>query len=350
MSRRSLLTQFVSIFTTPRSPEDFLNLIDPLASSRQLRGLVTEVTPETATSATIRFRPGRGWSPHQAGQWARIGIEIDGVRHWRSYSLSTAAGQDPAITVTARGKVSDALVHNTNPGDILFLAVPEGEFVLPNKTRPLLMLTAGSGLTPVMSMIRTLVPSRADVDLVLIHAAPSAEDSLFREELLELEDQSQGFRVVEWFSNEKGRRLDLSTVTDLEAACPDWRERAAYACGPSSLLEAAQERWSEAGLGLQIERFAPVTAAVHHEDGGLVTFETSDTEVEVGASETVLEAGEAAGVLLPSGCRMGICHACLCPLTSGNVRDIRSGELHGEPGHLIQTCVSTPVGPVSLAV
>lgn len=350
VSRRSLLNQFASVFSTPRSPEDFLRLIDPLASSRQLRGLVTEVIPETADSATIRFRPGRGWTPHEAGQWARIGIEIDGVRHWRSYSLSTAAGHDPAITVTARGQVSEALVHGTKVGDVLFLAVPEGDFTLPDQTRPLLMLTAGSGLTPVMSMIRTLVPRRSDVDLVLVHAAPSPEESLFREELLELADQSPGFRVVEWFREHRGRRLDLSDSADLDEACPDWRERAAYACGPSSFLEVAQARWEASGLGLRIERFAAVTAEVHHDDGGLVTFEASDTEAEAGPEDTLLETGERAGLLLPSGCRMGICHACLCPLTSGRVRDTRTGELHGEPGHLIQTCVSTPVGPVSLSV
>ena len=148
MPQLRLFTRLASAFTTPRSPEDFLRLIDPLASARQLRGLVTAVVPETADSVTIRFRPGKGWNAHEAGQWARIGVEVDGVRHWRSYSLSTGAGQDPAITVTAMGKVSTALVRGTRPGDVLFLAPPEGDFVLPESPRPLLMLTAGSGLTP----------------------------------------------------------------------------------------------------------------------------------------------------------------------------------------------------------
>ncbi len=90
-----------SLLTTPLEPEDFFNLVNPLSSRRQLRGIVTQVIPETADSTTIRFRPGKGWNPHLAGQWARIGVEIDGVRQWRSYSLSAPAGHDPAITVTS---------------------------------------------------------------------------------------------------------------------------------------------------------------------------------------------------------------------------------------------------------
>lgn len=348
MPRFAFLSHAASAFTTPRAPEDFLRLVNPLASARQLRGLVTAVIPETSDSVTIRFRPGRDWRAHLAGQWARIGTEIDGVRHWRSYSLSTGAGQDPAITVTARGKVSEALVRRTRRGDVLFLAQPEGDFVLPLSPRPLLMLTAGSGLTPVMSMIRTLIPQRPDADLVLVHSARSPRLSLFREELLELADQFPGFRLIEWFSEHRGRRLALSDGTDLDDACPDWRQRAAYACGPTGLLDDAEALWSGADSNLQVERFAAVVAPGPPGSGGQVTFEKSDTEVEVSGEDTLLQAGEKAGLMMPSGCRMGICHSCLTPLTAGRVRDTRTGEIHGEPGHLIQTCVSTAAGPVGL--
>ena len=108
MSQIRALRRVASILTTPHTPEDFLGLVNPIFSSRQLRGVVTRVVRETPDSMTIHFRPGRGWNPHLAGQWARIGVEIDGVRQWRSYSLSTAAGHDPAITVTA---MVPALAH-----------------------------------------------------------------------------------------------------------------------------------------------------------------------------------------------------------------------------------------------
>jgi ferredoxin-NADP reductase len=358
MIRLRKLARAASLLTTPLAPEDILSLFNPVFSARQLRGVVTRVVPETADSATIFFRPGRGWQAHLAGQWARIGVELDGVRHWRSYSLSAPAGQDPAITVTDMGAVSGALVRDTKPGDVLFLAPPQGDFVLPEHPRPLLMLTAGSGITPVMSMIRTLVPHRPDADVVLIHTARTAADFIFREELAELADQFPNFRVTHWFTSEKGR-LDFTSAGDLDRLCPDWRERAAYACGPEEFLNDTEALWEAEAADappaeaappgtLTIERFTTTLAAGAGHDGGLVTFEASDREVEADGDTPLLDVGEDAGVLMPSGCRMGICHSCLIPLRAGHVRDLRTGEVHGEPGQLIQTCVSAAAGPVNL--
>jgi ferredoxin-NADP reductase len=368
MIRLRQLARAASALTTPLTPEDFLSLFNPVYSSRQLRGVVTRVVRETEDSATIYFRPGNGWHAHQAGQWARIGVELDGVRQWRSYSLSNAAGHDPAITVKDAGAVSHVLVRDTKPGDVLFLAPPQGDFVLPEHPRALLMLTAGSGITPVMSMIRTLVPRRPDADVVLINQNSTPESSLFREELDELADQFPNLRVKHWFSQARGRlEFTAKTIADL---CPDWRARAAYACGPEGFLNDAEELWQReaaleqsrtlpsvsagaeaevhAGGTLTIERFSTdLTVGAGH-DGGLVTFEQSDREVQADGDTPLLDIGEDAGVLMPSGCRMGICHSCLVPLRSGQVRDLRSGELHNEPGQLIQTCVSAAAGPVNL--
>ncbi|WP_043794155.1 ferredoxin reductase [Pseudarthrobacter chlorophenolicus] len=363
MIRLRQLAQAASVLTTPLAPEDILALFNPVFSARQLRGVVTRVVQETAQSATIFFRPGRGWQSHLAGQWARIGVELDGVRHWRSYSLSAAAGKDPAITVTDVGAVSGTLVRTTRPGDVLFLAPPQGDFVLPEHPRPLLMVTAGSGITPVMSMIRTLVPRRPDADVVLVHSARTPGDSLFREELAELADQFPNFRLAHWFTGEQGR-MDFSSTNQLDEICPDWKERAAYACGPDSFLDDAEALWNRAALttaapgtdiavagsagNLMIERFNTTFAAGVGHDGGLVTFEASDREVEADGDTPILDVGEDAGVLMPSGCRMGICHSCLTPLLAGQVRDLRTGEIHGDPGQLIQTCVSAAAGPVNL--
>jgi len=340
-----------SVFTTPRAPEDFLWLVNPLSSSRQLRGVVTAVVPETADSATIHFRPGRGWRVHEAGQYARIGVEIKGVRHWRSYSLTTAGGEDPAITVTITGSVSEALVRGTRPGHVLFLAPPQGDFVLPEHPRPLLMLTAGSGLTPVMSMIRTLVGRRADADVVLVHSSLTLDNALFRDELVALAEQHPGLRVVHWLTGERGR-LDLTAPGDLDDTVPDWRGRAAYVCGPAAMLDAATDLWRDADVPgqLTVERFAPVLLEGAGGEGGHVTFEKSDKEVDADGSTSLLEAGEDAGVVMPSGCRMGICHSCVTPLLAGQVRDLRTGEVHGDEGQLIQTCVSAAAGPVHLEI
>ena len=204
------------------APEDILALFNPVFSARQLRGVVTRVVPETAQSATIFFRPGRGWNAHLAGQWARIGVELDGVRHWRSYSLSAPPGKDPAITVTDVGAVSGVLVRNTKPGDVLFLAPPQGDFVLPEHPRPLLMLTAGSGITPVMSMIRTLVPRRPDADVVLIHSARTPGTASSARNSPSWLTSSPISGVAHWYTGEQGR-MDFDLHRRTGELCPDWR-------------------------------------------------------------------------------------------------------------------------------
>ncbi|MDO5635208.1 MAG: ferredoxin reductase [Micrococcus sp.] len=348
MAPEALLARMARSLITPLRPQDVFSVFDPVHSSRQLRGVVTSVTHPTADTVTIAFRPGRGWRRHEAGQWARIGVDVNGVRQWRTYSLSAPAGRDPEITVKEIGVVSSALVRTTRPGDVLFLDLPSGDFVLPSETRPLLMLTAGSGLTPVMSMIRTLVPAREDADVVLIHSARTPADALFREELAELADQFPGLRVHHHYTREQGR-LDLSAPDAIARLCPDWRERAAYACGPTAFLDDAVALWERHGDSeLTIERFRVDLAGGTAGAGGLTTFETSDLEVDAGGDVPLLEVAEDAGIAAPSGCRMGICHACLTPLRSGQVTDLRTGEVHGEPGQLIQTCVSAAAGPVCL--
>ncbi|TWE10153.1 ferredoxin reductase [Rudaeicoccus suwonensis] len=346
---KSVALRAAAVFTHPAPPHDFISLFNPLSSARQMRGVVSAVRAETTQSTTIAFRPGQGWSPHDAGQWARIGVEIDGVRQWRSYSLSAAAGQDPEITVTACGKVSSHLAHHTRVGDVFFLAPPQGDFVLPSGPRPLLMLTAGSGITPVMSMIRTLIPRRNDADVVLLHSARTRESALFCDELANLSARHPGLHVVHRITSEQGR-IDLSSTADLDAICPDWRSRKTYVCGPTDMLDAATQLWHDADLpeSLTVERFAVATLPAVPGTGGRITFERSDREVESDGATTLLEVGEEAGILMPSGCRMGICRTCLTPLLSGQVRDLRTGEIHSNEGDLIQTCISAAAGDCHL--
>lgn len=345
----SPLKRLLSTLTYPLHVDDLAGVIDPRFSGGQRRARVTAVEPQGSRSATVHFRPAPGWLAHQAGQWVRVGVEIDGVRHWRSYSLSTAPGQDPAITVTDIGRVSGALVRRIKAGDILYLDPPQGEFVLPEHPRPLLMITGGSGITPVMAMLRTLAARRRDADVVVIHLARTREDALFLDEIHELSAVTSGLRHVLWASSDSGR-LDLSDAEALDALCPDWRDRASYVCGPEALVADAERLWaSAAGEGtLTIERFTVTRVDGPPGSEGTVTFTRSDREMAVDGATSLLEAGEESGIALPSGCRMGICRTCLTKLDAGRVRNLITGEVHGEPGDLIRTCVSAAAGDVHL--
>ncbi len=203
--------------------------------------------------------------------------------------------------------------------------------MLPTAAAPrLLFVTAGSGITPVIGMLRTLAARGPLPDVVLVHSAPTRADVLFDDELraLPVALQVRHTRV--------DGRLDLSSL--------DVDGREIYACGPESLLDAAEARWGGSGR-LHVERFTPPARSAGGA-GGTVAFGATAVDVDPGAS--LLEAGEAAGVLLPSGCRMGICFGCVLPLRDGQVRDLRTGEVHGEPGDLVQTCISGASGPAHL--
>jgi stearoyl-CoA 9-desaturase NADPH oxidoreductase len=343
---RDRVLKLAELVTTPLLPTDYLDLIDPLRSGADLRGRIEAVQPETRDAATLVIRPGRGWRPHTPGQYVRIGIDVDGVRQWRAYSVtSDLTRTDGCISITVKaipgGKVSNHLVHRTTPGTIVQLDQATGEFVLPAE-RPdkALFVTAGSGITPVMGMLRNRAHEGCDV--VLVHSAPTPDDVIFAEELRDMAADGR-IRLVEQHTDTAGM-LDAAGIADL---VPDLAERSTWACGPVGMLEALEAHWEAAGLAEQLytERFRPTVLVTG--EGGTVSFAKSGTTLDADGATPILDAAEEAGVLMPSGCRMGICFGCVLPLREGAVRDLRNGEVTtAAPGDgvLIQTCVSAAAG------
>ncbi|HET7739374.1 ferredoxin reductase [Mycolicibacterium sp. YH-1] len=349
--------------TTPLLPDDYLKLANPLWSARELRGRVLEVRRETVDSATLVIKPGWGFSfNYEPGQYVGIGVLVDGRWRWRSYSLTSSPvhGADPAaaskwggrtITITVKampeGFLSTHLVGGVEPGTVVRLAAPQGNFVMPDPApASVLFLTAGSGITPVMSMLRTLAKRDQLGDIVHVHSAPTESDVMFGAELAALHDAHPGYRLQVRTTRTEGR-LDLSKLDDV---VPDWRQRQTWACGPEAMLNDASQTWAAEGVevNLHLERFAASRAAAHGA-GGVVTFERSGKTVSVDGATSLMDAGEDAGIRMPFGCRMGICQSCVVSLVDGHVRDLRTGAEH-EPGTRVQTCVSAASGDCTLDV
>jgi ferredoxin-NADP reductase len=348
---RDGLLRMLGAVTTPLVPADYLDVIDPLRSGAALRGRIQAITPETADAATVLIRPGRGWQGHLPGQYVRIGIDVDGVRLWRAYSLTSGPRRDGLIAVTVkaipRGRVSNHIVRRARAGTVIQLDQATGGFHLPAAVpSQVLFVTAGSGITPVMGMLRHRLPELADV--VVLHSAPRPADVIFAAELRDMAAAGR-IQLVERHTDTDG----LLDVGDLDGIVPDWAARQTWACGPTGLLDALEARWDAAGVpqALHTERFRPHLVVTG--EGGAVSFTRSGTVVEADGATPLLDAGEAAGVLMPSGCRMGICRGCVVPLESGAVRDLRSGTLTtAVPGDgvQIQTCISAAAGPCSLVL
>jgi len=348
--RRAL--RAVSAWTSPLLPDDYLELINPLWSTRELRGRVESVDREAGDAVTVLIRPGWDWMGHTPGQYLRIGLDIDGKRHWRAYSLtSDPKREDGFISVTPKlveeGVVSPFINRELKPGALVFLGGVEGQFVLPDPLpEKLLFISAGSGITPIMSMLRDLAHRDALDDAVLLHSARTPDDVTFGDDLRRMADDYDGFRLHEQHTADRGR----IGPADLDELCADWRERHTFASGPGELLDALQEHYDreDAGERLHIERFQPRIGEGAEGEGGTIKFIKSDTETEADGGTPILVAGEEAGLELPFGCRMGVCHTCIGRLTSGRIRDLRSGEVSNPEGEMVRTCIHGPEGPVEI--
>ena len=346
------LLNVIGALTTPLLPDDYLELINPLWSTRELRGRIESIEPETPDAATVLIKPGYQWEGHDPGQYTRIGVDIQGRRHWRAYSLTSDPERpDGCISITVKnvdeGVVSPTLVRRGRPGSIVSLGGVEGDFVLPDELpEKLLFISAGSGITPIMSMIRSLEHRDALDDVVLLHSARTREEVIFGEELRELASKHDGFTLHEQHTKDGGRLKP----SDLDRLCPDWKDREAYISGPGEMLDALDEHWDANGDcdKLHMERFQPKIGGGEEGEGGTIAFKVSDCETECDGSTPILVAGEEAGLELPFGCREGICHTCVGTLREGKVRDLRTGKVHGNQGETVRTCIHAPEGPIEI--
>jgi ferredoxin-NADP reductase len=352
--RQRAILRAVSRWTAPLLIDDYLELFNPLWSTRELRGRVERVERETEDAATVIIKPGWEWEGHEPGQYIRVGFDVEGVRHWRAYSLtSDPRSDDGCISITVKGvesgKVSPYITERLRPGTILTLGEVSGEFKLPESVpEKLLFISAGSGVTPIMSMLRDLDHHDELGDAVHLHSARHPDDVIFGDELREIASRRDGFKLVERHTRDDSRLAP----EELDELVPDWREREAFLSGPSEMLDAFCEHWEKEGDPdrLHLERFQPTygEGGAAEGEGGTVRFLRSETDAEADGGTSILVAGENAGLDLPYGCRMGICHTCTGKLTSGQVRDLRSGEVKDLSGQTVRTCIHAPEGDVEI--
>jgi len=343
---------FVDAFAWPLRTSHYLELVNPLWSSHALQARVESVWDETADARSLTLRPGRNWRTHRPGQHIRVGVPIAGKQFTRTYSISSAPSAE-LITITVKavpgGRMSHRLVREIKPGDYLPIGIPQGDFVLPEgaPVAPL-FISAGSGITPIMSMLRSLIAEQRLPHVAHIHYAPHAHDVIFGNELRELArtQPRYGLQLV-YTRDGAGQHF---SAAQLAALCPDWREREVYACGPAGLLDAVEQHFAEAGLGkrLHIERFLAKMAPPREVTRGTVSFIRSKVKAESDGVTNLLRLAEDAGLNPPHGCRMGICHGCDATLKSGCVRDLRTNTVLDEAGQTVQICICAAAGDAEL--
>lgn len=351
-----LRARWIDALVAPRSIDDYLPLFDPLWSVHRVRARLQDVRRETTEAVSLWLLPNESWRGFRAGQFVLLSVRIDGVRHSRCFSLSSAPEDQPALRVTLKahpgGLVSGWARERARPGDLVELSQAMGRFVLPAPVpTSLLFISGGSGITPILSLIRHLVLAGYDGDIRCLHYA--RDEVLFRHELEALARMSGSIRFQPLLT----RRSPSSRFSpaQLEDFAPAWAESETFLCGPAPLEEEVTELWRAQGVThrLHVERFGRARAtnrARSMEPGARrrIVFERSGRQIEGDSSTSLLEQAELAGLRPPHGCRVGICRGCQCRKITGVVRNELTGEEAGALDEAIRLCISTPVTDVTL--
>jgi ferredoxin-NADP reductase len=346
----------VEALATPHGVDRYLELVHPMLTVRDLRAVVTDVEHTTADSVTLTLRPTRQWRGFQAGQFVQIAVDIDGVRRTRCYSPSCSQyRKDGRIELTIKahpqGSVSQYLHANAKPGLVLGLSQADGTFMLPaQRPEQTLLISGGSGITPVLSMLRTLADEGHTGEVVFLHYAFTEADVAQLARLRQLAAAHPNVRLVLAYTRQQsgGDLHGLFDETHLAEAAPWYADAQTFLCGPPGLMATIRTHYAAKGIEdtLHTEEFTPpILAPADGEATGSITF--GDTVVE-NSGATLLEQAEAAGLTPEYGCRMGICFTCTKVKTSGCTRNVRTGELHTDPDTEVQLCISAPVGDVAI--
>ncbi|NVD34845.1 ferredoxin reductase [Marinobacter lutaoensis] len=338
--------------------DPLLASVNPLWVQAYTPAQVERVERETADTLTFTLRPARRWTGFQAGQHVTVGVDIDGVRHHRTFSLSsppTLWQRQGRITLTIKrqpgGRVTPWLHQHLTPGQTLALGEAFGDFLLPEPAQPLLFIAGGSGITPILSQLETLVAGDARVPMTLIYCVRTPADVIAAERLRALDARSPALTVT--IVTDDGPRSSRHLGDAHLDTVPGLKARQVYLCGPQGLMELAESQLLQRGLrSSQIRRASfsvgPARALDPGTTGGTVTFRRAGVSVDATGDASLLALAEAAGLNPRYGCRMGICHQCSCRKTGGTVLNRLTGKPSGPGEETVQLCVSVPAGPVTL--
>jgi stearoyl-CoA 9-desaturase NADPH oxidoreductase len=351
-----LRSSLLEALAYPHGVDRYVELVRPLLVKHDVRAEVTAVRHQTPRSAMLTLCPNENWRGLRAGQFVGLSVEIDGVRETRPYSPAGSqhvAGGVLELTVSTHpeGKVSRYLRHHARPGMIVGLTQAEGDFVLPDpRPERVLLISGGSGITPVMAMLRTLCDEGFAGEIGFLNYARSSELALYSPELDQLVDGHERVRVARGFTRGRGMPLTGRFRREhLLAVISEHSSAATFVCGPPALIDSVRAVWAKDGLaGPAVETFTP--PAPSFDTGGaegLVSFAASEREA-ANSGLPLLEQAEDAGLAPEHGCRMGICNTCSCRKTAGTVRNLITGEISGARDEQIRICVSVPVGDVAL--
>jgi hypothetical protein len=315
----------------------------------------TEITQETADTFSYEFSPtNTQLKTFSAGSHLNVRLPAgkNGALINRTYTLSSSPKILPKFKLTVKqvkdGQVSNWLAENLKPGMQLDFTEPTGDFVLPEQTPGrLLFIAAGSGITPMMSMLRFLSETANKSEIDFLYYARSPEDIIFRTELDALCKKMKGLRLNYCVESTSSEWLGLSgrICSSHLKQFNKLNQHEIYMCGPAPFMAAATSELNKLGVAeyqIHKEVFALDLGAVSVQTQAKVQFSGEETATLV-RKKTLLEEVESRGLELASGCRSGICKTCRCKKVSGETVNLLNGQRSNKSDEYILACVTQAV-------
>ena len=358
--RKTLASRPVASLTSPFTIDHFLEAVHPMLAAVNVRARVVEVRRETGDASTVVLRPNGAWAGFVPGQHVQFGVEVEGKRRVRVFSVSSSrAAKKGTFSVSVKahpdGYVSQFLHKELEPGTIVYLSQAEGEFVLPKQVPDsVLLVSGGSGITPVMSMLRTLRDTGHTGEVTFLHYARSRDDEMFTDELDDIAATTD-FRIVRIYTRQPAPDAELAGrfhIDHLKHLGVDPVTTLTFSCGPAGLIASMRDTYAELGASdqLRMEYFKVPSVDLDAADAtGMLSFDDSKMEA-FNSGATILEQAETAGLKPDFGCRMGVCNTCAVKKNSGAVRHVVSGEINANTDETIKICVQIPIGDVNVAL
>jgi len=327
--------------------ESLLQLVSPSFMAGFYRARILRLTSE-ADCLRLRLQVSRWFPLFIPGQHIQLRLQLDGRFVERTFSICSDVADlaqqelELAIKPQPGGLLTSRLPSMLRPGLFLHLSAPAGDFCFDSQ-RPAVMVAAGSGITPLFSMLVSARRLLRPVTLIYCYRGPTAP--LFSKELAALVNRSNLLQLRLWDS--QNGRLDLSQWL---SAWPQSAETVFYLCGPAMAMQQWQQQIDSAGYGynpIRQEVFGLLAASGSRSE---VVVRSAGQDIYLSGQGLLLQRAEQSGLAVPYGCRRGVCMQCLCLKQRGVVRNVSTGELSTAGTEYIQLCNTEAISPVELTL
>ena len=340
--RASLFNSMAQSVMNSHDANFWLQKINPLWSMNQPLAKVVKKQIVAKDMVSLILQCNRHVQRGVAGQHHPVTVEIAGRHYERTYSLMQVDADHLCLTVKKidQGLVSSWLVDQSQTGNILRLGQPYGEMQQQVQTPRLLLLAAGSGITPMLSLIEAFCQSRQlkAIFVQLMYWVKTHEDAAYAEYLKEVAENFPNFTYQIFYTQQQDQRLNQSHVNQLKSL----NETTVYACGPSGFAATAETLFKHVA-SIQTEAFSLSQFDTDATDTGFinVTLTQSNKTLAIPKGQSILSSLEHQGIKPKHGCRMGICNKCACTKAQGSTKNLLNGSANHEPSQLLKICVNS---------